>query len=105
MATTFTTAKSTSKALMTIASAFEVAMDTTHTQNDMRYYAKEVEEMGEEMRRSGKFNYHLTLYIRTRGVESSVERVKEMHDTLVATIFIRFNKEEKVWSIDKVKNF
>lgn len=99
MTKTFKTAKQASKELMVIASAFEIAMNTTHTDNDMGYHANAIIEMGDYMKKEGKFSYTDVVYVRTRGVESTMERVNAMHDTLLATITFGYDTNEKVWFV------
>lgn len=99
MTTTFKTAKQAANGLIKLAEAFEMALNTTHTVNDMKYHANSIIEMGDFMKKDGKFSYTDTVYVRTHGVESTMERVNALHDTLITTIIFGYDVNDKVWFV------
>lgn len=94
------------KDIIEIAKAYSVVFDNDYIRTDMVIMANRIVEHAKAMNdEQTAYDYTEKFYIRTRGVESDVERISQLGDKLIAVVSVRYYKGTDGYLIGKENKF
>ena len=93
--------KAAANEMIRIASAYTLVYNCNLIESDMKAYAGRIAEYRDAMvQENSKFSYTDRFYIRHRGVESTKQRVDELHDQILATVEVCYDKNSGVYNVN-----